>query len=92
MDIHLISTKEDINLLVKLIKELDSKIEGVLKPSTLPKYLTSKDVMQLLQVKEDCLRTMRMTGVLKYVEFGKWKRYPANQFLIRSNQDGGSHG
>jgi hypothetical protein len=87
MDANHLATKEDIFRLERLIAELREVLtESKSNSFSTNSYLTSREVMELLKVKECGLRSMRRAGTVKFKQFGRYKRYPAAQFSENKNK------
>jgi len=62
------------------IREELKRIEA--KTIPLNKYLTSKEVMLLIQVSENTLQKMREQGRIEFYQIGDFSfRYPSSQFI-----------
>ena len=82
MEANQIATKGDIARIEEILRKLSEQLSqcSASKQAELPKLLTAKQVMQLLSIKEDALRTLRLNGEIKFKKIGRWRRYPADQF------------
>ena len=66
---------------VLYIKELIEKFDKSKK--AMDTYLTSKQVMELLQVSENTLQRMRADKFIEFYQIGDFSfRYPSNQFIV----------
>jgi len=73
----LIQLQETVLYIKELIEKLD-KNKKAMEP-----YLTSKQVMELLQVTENTLQRMRIEHRIEFVQIGNFTfRYPSNQYVI----------